>query len=179
MRLEHGITLFRHLMATGFSIAFFVLSLALGIATFSAVFEGLTGTIGLTESLLKAINMAVISLATFELGLVINQEYAGKDDKCHIATVLYRTLPRFVSIVCIALVLEGLLMVIKYSQLDMAGNLYYPVAVITSASLLLAALGLFLHLSGYPSSAPVTPSNERQATTTRNISVSNPHTAAS
>ncbi len=102
----------------------------------------------MTEAFLKSINMAIVALATFELGLVVRKEYAGRDDEGHIATVLQRTLPRFVSIVCISLVLEGLLMVIKYSQLELAGNLYYPVAVITSASLLLASLGVFLKLSG-------------------------------
>jgi len=40
-----------------------------------------------------------------------------------------------------------LLMVIKYSQLDLAGNLYYPVAIISSAALLLIVLGVFLRLS--------------------------------
>ena len=150
MRLAHGLILFRQLMAVGFTAAFFILALALGVLTFDALLKGLSGSIGLTEAFLKAINMAIVALATFELGLVVNQEYAGRDDKSHIANVLYRTLPRFVSIVCIALVLEGLLMVIKYSQLELAGNLYYPVAVITSAAMLLAALGLFLRLSGYP-----------------------------
>jgi len=53
----------------------------------------------------------------------------------------------FVGIVCIALVLEGLLMVIKYSQLELAGNLTYPVAIIASAALLLTALGLFLRFT--------------------------------
>jgi hypothetical protein len=38
-------------------------------------------------------------------------------------------------------------MVIKYSQLELAGNLYYPVAIITSTALLLASLGVFLHLT--------------------------------
>ena len=38
-------------------------------------------------------------------------------------------------------------MVIKYSQLDMAGNLYYPVAIIVSASTLLMALGVFLRMA--------------------------------
>jgi hypothetical protein len=41
-------------------------------------------------------------------------------------------------------------MVIKYSQLDMAGNLYYPVAIIISTAILLAALGLFLKLLPEP-----------------------------
>ncbi len=64
--------------------------------------------------------------------------------------VLRRTVPRFVSIVCIALVLEGLLLVIKYSQLDLAGNLYYPVAIIMAASFLLIALGIFLRFLPEP-----------------------------
>jgi hypothetical protein len=38
-------------------------------------------------------------------------------------------------------------MVIKYSQLDLAGNLYYPVAIISSTALLLSSLGIFLHLT--------------------------------
>ncbi|MEJ6077071.1 hypothetical protein MT391_00770 [Vibrio sp. 1-Bac 57] len=46
-----------------------------------------------------------------------------------------------------ALSLEGLIMVIKYSQLDLAGNLYYPVAIITSTALLLSSLALFLYLT--------------------------------
>lgn len=54
---------------------------------------------------------------------------------------------RFVSVTSIALVLEGLVMVIKYSQLDLAGNLYYPVAIILSAAGLLLAMGGFLALT--------------------------------
>lgn len=56
-------------------------------------------------------------------------------------------MPRFIGTVCVALSLEGLIMVIKYSQLDMAGNLYYPVAIISSTALLLTSLGLFLHFT--------------------------------
>ena len=38
-------------------------------------------------------------------------------------------------------------MIIKYSQLELAGNLYYPVAIIIAASLLLMSLGVFLRFS--------------------------------
>jgi hypothetical protein len=141
------VSLYRQLMAGVFSLIFFALSAVLGGITIKAMAEGAFGSMQLIEAFLKAINMAVISLATFELGLVVSKEYGGKDDDGHIAVVLRRTLPRFVSIVCIALVLEGLLMVIKYSQLDLAGNLYYPVAIITSAAFLLIGLGVFLRLS--------------------------------
>ena len=54
-----------------------------------------------------------------------------------------RGLIRFVSVVRTALVLESLIMVIKYNQKDLAGFLYYPVAIITGAALLLIALGVF------------------------------------
>jgi hypothetical protein len=141
------VSLYRQLMAVIFSSIFFVLSAVLGGITIQAMVEGAFGSMQLIEAFLKAINMAVISLATFELGLVVIKEYGGKEDDGHILVVLRRTLPRFVSIVCIALVLEGLLMVIKYSQLDLAGNLYYPVAIICSAALLLMGLGVFLRLS--------------------------------
>ena len=80
---------------------------------------------------------------------MVNKEYGETEDD-HIVTVLRRTVPRFVSIACIALVLEGLLLVIKYSQLELACNLYYPVAIIFTASLLLIALGVFLRFSNYP-----------------------------
>lgn len=162
MRIFYGLNTFRQIMAMGFSTIFFILALALAGMTAEAMLQGLLGSTGMTEAFLKSINMAIVSLATFELGLVVIKEYAGRDDEGHIATVLHRTLPRFVSIVCISLVLEGLLMVIKYSQLELAGNLYYPVAVITSASLLLASLGAFLKLSGHQHSAHQTSAHSAQ-----------------
>jgi hypothetical protein len=82
--------------------------------------------------------------------MVINQEYRIDKEEHNVITSLRRTLPRFIGTVCVALSLEGLIMVIKYSQLDMAGNLYYPVAIIISTALLLAALGVFLKLSPEP-----------------------------
>ena len=141
---------YRKGMAMGFAGIFFAMSLALGLMAIGTIFDGgKDGT--LIEAVLKAINYVVISLAIFELGIVVHREYVGeydeKQDKDHVLIVLRRTLPRFVSIVCVALVLEGLLMVIKYSQLELAGNLYYPVAIIISAAILLMALGVFLRFS--------------------------------
>ena len=141
---------FRRTMALVFCLIFFALSVALiGISAFLAV-QGFTPGRTLAEGLLKALNMAVISLATFELGLGVHKEYAYPDDGDDLLVILRRTVSRFVSIVCIALVLEGLIMVIKYSQLELAGNLPYPVAIVSSGALLLLALGGFLRLSRAP-----------------------------
>ena len=142
-----NITVFRQFMATTFSAIFFLMALILTFLAGEALFQGFIGNIGFVEAVIKSINMAIVALAIFELGLVINKEYACKESEQHIIIVLRRTVPRFVSIVCIALVLEGLLLVIKYSQLGLAGNLIYPVIIIISAAILLAALGLFMRLT--------------------------------
>ncbi|WJG11025.1 hypothetical protein [Aliiglaciecola sp. LCG003] len=137
--------------ATGFSILFMALSLslvALAVYHFNQAFfaeEFISGVI-------KAINDLFIALATFELAIGILKEYKFEDDS-NLFLSIRRTVTRFVSVVVIALVLEGLIMIIKYSQLDLAGNLYYPVAVVVSASLLLMSLAVFLHMTKHESLA--------------------------
>ncbi|TYP91243.1 hypothetical protein BCL69_101014 [Nitrosomonas communis] len=142
-----NITVFRQFMATIFSVIFFLVALILTFLTGEALYQGFVGNIGLVEAVIKSINMAIVVLAIFELGLVVNREYGCKEGEQNLIVVLRRTVPRFVSIVCIALVLEGLLLVIKYSQLGPASNLNYSAIIIISAAILLAALGIFMRLT--------------------------------
>lgn len=125
------------------SLALFLIGLA-GFQFFSGLSEGHEAV----STLIKTINTSIIALAIFELGIGIGKEY-GKhaDEEDHTYLVIRRTIARFVGTVSIALVLEGLIMIIKYSQLDLAGNLFYPVGIIISSSILLAGMGLFLHLT--------------------------------
>ena len=138
----------KYVMAKSFYYLFLLLSVSLaGLAVYEF---GLSFTAGesLANGLIKTINMAVVSLAIFELGVGIGKEYTSKnEDQGSIFSTVRRSVTRFVAAVCTALVLEGLIMVIKYSQLELAGNLSYPVAIIASASLLLLSLGGFLKLS--------------------------------
>lgn len=97
--------------------------------------------------MVKAINTLVIALAMYELGLGVGKEYASEEAGGDIFQNMRRTITRFVGTVCIALVLEALIMIIKYSQLDLAGNLYYPVAILLGCAFLLLALGGFLALT--------------------------------
>lgn len=112
--------------------------------------EGLLNKEDITQVFLTSINTGVIALAVFELAFIIDREYSGSNDANEMDAIssLRETIPRFIGTVCVALSLEGLIMVIKYSQLDLAGNLYYPVAIIISTALLLSALGLFIFLTG-------------------------------
>jgi len=142
--------LIRKVFALSFTLIFLGLAAAILISLVINVFEGITSDIDIMQIFLSSINTGVIGLAVFELALVINKEYSSnKEDEQEDDTIatLRRTMPRFIGTVCVALSLEGLIMVIKYSQLDLAGNLYYPVAVISCTALLLSALGLFLHLT--------------------------------
>lgn len=147
-------TLLRHstirtLYATTFSIAFFLLSGAIILSSIHSIITGIIGDTGLMEIILNGINSGVIALALFELAMVIHKEYGTKeeDEEDDVILSIRRTLPRFIGTVCVALSLEGLIMIIKYSQLELAGNLYYPVAIITSTALLLLALGAFIRLT--------------------------------
>ena len=134
-------------LAGAFAGLFLVFSIYMfGLATaklYTLLFQGTEPV----ETLIKAINFAVVGIAIFELAVGIHQEYVGESRQGNLFGLLRRSVARFVSVVCIALSLEGLMMAIKYSQLDLAGNLYYPVAIIVSAALLLTALGAFLRLT--------------------------------
>lgn len=142
--------LIRNVFASLFTIIFLGLAAAILISLVINISTAILSGSNIMEMFLSSINTGVIGLAVFELALVINKEYVNnkqEKDEDDAITVLRRTLPRFIGTVCVALSLEGLIMVIKYSQLDLAGNLYYPVAIIASTALLLTALGLFLHLT--------------------------------
>lgn len=137
----------KDLIAKLFTILFLGLAIAILYSLFSTVIKGIINGTDIMQIFLSSINTGIIALAVFELALVINKEYSGHETEGDAIESLRRTVPRFIGTVCVALSLEGLIMVIKYSQLELAGNLYYPVAIISCTALLLAALGLFIHLT--------------------------------
>jgi hypothetical protein len=144
-----SVTLIRKFFAKVFMLIFFGLALVIVLSLLFHIVEGILNKANITEIFLSSINTGIIALAVFELALIINKEYSEpvEDFEKDAISSLRESLPRFIRTVCIALSLEGLIMVIKYSQLDMAGNLYYPVAIIVSTAFLLSALGLFVHLT--------------------------------
>ncbi len=130
--------------------ALFFLSFALLYAS-SAIVEFIKPILSdgdLTGGLVKGLHMGVVALAVYELAQVVHQEYDKSGKPSDAVWRIRRGVTRFASIVFVALVLESLIMVIKYSQQDLAGFLYYPVAIIASASLLLMSLGVLIKLSG-------------------------------
>lgn len=139
---------YRFSIAHVFSFLFQTIAILLiGYALFQFVSEITEEGNEFISAIVKGINTLVISLAMFELGAGVNKEYCSPTNEQNLFLNIRRTITRFVGTVCIALVLEALIMVIKYSQLDLAGNLYYPVSILIGSSLLLISLGGFLWLT--------------------------------
>lgn len=138
----------KSMMAFLFSSLFLLLSLVLIMAAvyqfISTVFDESTDLISVS---IKSINILVISLAMYELGVGVGKEYIKCETGDNVFFNIRRTITRFVGTVCIAVVLEALIMIIKYSQQDMAGNLFYPVAIMVGGGVLLASLGAFLSMT--------------------------------
>ncbi|RZM85420.1 hypothetical protein C3B51_00340 [Pseudoalteromonas rubra] len=131
-----------------FALIFLLLALAIVVSLISNIYASFLAGEEVMQIFLNSINTGIIGLAVFELAIIINAEYAEvRETSSEEVSGIQRALPKFVGMVCVALSLEGLIMVIKYSQLELAGNLYYPVAIITSTAMLLAALGLFIYLT--------------------------------
>jgi hypothetical protein len=103
------------------------------------------------EGLIKGLHTGVVALAVYELAEIVHQEYDPDGHSSqNVLARIRRGVARFGAVVIVALVLESLIMVIKYSQENLAGFLYYPAAIIVSAALLLTALGLFAKLTSLP-----------------------------
>jgi len=103
------------------------------------------------EGLIKGLHTGVVALAVYELAEIVHQEYDPDGHASqNVLARIRRGVARFGAVVIVALVLESLIMVIKYSQENLAGFLYYPAAIIVAAALLLTALGVFAKLTSVP-----------------------------
>lgn len=148
---------YKTLIALLFSSIFHIISLSLIFYSVFIFVHGIwTTEHDLISLIVKSINTLIISLAMYELGVGVGKEYTADEEGENIFQNMRRTITRFVGTVSIALVLESLIMIIKYSQLELAGNLYYPVSILTSCSFLLISLGLFLRLTSSAASGSMT-----------------------
>ncbi len=136
-----------HVIVPTFTLFFLAFALLYAAAAVFEVGRAISDSGDLIEGLVKGLHMGVVALAVYELSQIIYQEYDSQDQHGDMVGRIRRGLIRFVSVACTALVLEALIMVIKYSQKDLAGFLYYPVAIVVSAAMLLIALGAFTKLT--------------------------------
>lgn len=139
---------YKYIMAMLFSVIFKLISFFLiCFAVYKLGQTLLNPEKEIIAAFIESINAFVISLAIFELGIGVGKEYSTENEKGNLYMNVRRTITRFVGTVCIALVLEALIMIIKYSQLEMAGNLFYPVGIVFGGGFLLISMGIFLKLT--------------------------------
>ncbi len=143
--LEQVVQRIRRVIVPAFTFFFLAFSFLYACGAMMEFLRPILDSGDVLEGLIKGLHMGVVALAVYELAQIVSQESIDLPE--NIVRRIRRGLIRFVSVVCTALVLESLIMVIKYSQKDLAGFLYYPVAIIIAAAVLLIALGVFTRLS--------------------------------
>lgn len=133
-----------------FALMFFALSVCFMLLALAEFAAPILESGDFMEGLVKGLHTGVVALAVYELAQIVHQEYDHEGKPQNVMARIRRGVARFGSVVIVALVLESLILVIKYSQKDLAGFLFYPAAIIVSAAVLLMALGLFARLTAVP-----------------------------
>jgi len=151
--LNRMIVLLPRIFIPVFALLFLALSVAFAVQALMDFVAPIFNGENLMDGLVKGLHTGVVALAVYELAQIVHQEYEQEGKPQNVMSRIRRGVARFGSVVIVALVLESLIMVIKYSQKDLAGYLYYPAAIICSAALLLTALGLFARLTALPARA--------------------------
>ncbi len=145
--LEQVILSIGRMLIPAFTFFFLAFTLLYSGAALVEFLRPILDTGDFQEGLVRGLHMGVVALAVYELAQIVYQEYDMLGAPESAVPRIRRGIIRFVAVVCTALVLESLIMVIKYNQKDLAGFLMYPVAVIAATALLLIALGVFTKLT--------------------------------
>jgi len=151
--LKRAIAGLSRVFVPAFSLLFSGFSVCLAFAAVAEFFQPILGDGDFLEGLIRGLHTGVVALAVYELAEIVHEEYDHEGRSQNAIARIRRGVARFGAVVIVALVLESLIMVIKYSQDKLAGFLYYPAAIITAAALLLTALGVFAKLTA-PQSYP-------------------------
>ncbi|HLT26440.1 MAG TPA: hypothetical protein VK047_07060 [Zeimonas sp.] len=95
------------------------------------------------DAILDGISVLTISLASFELGQTIYEEQVLRETHISAPTRVRRFLSRFLVVLVVALSIETLVAVFRFSRVD-PSQLPYAAAVGLTAAALLAAWGAFV-----------------------------------
>jgi hypothetical protein len=148
--LNRMITVLPRIFIPMFALMFLGLSVSFAILALFEFAMPIIQSGNFMDGMVEGLHTGVVALAVYELAQIVHQEYDHEGRPQNVMARIRRGVSRFGGVVIVALVLESLIMVIKYSQKDLAGFLYYPAAIIVSAALLLTALGLFARLTAVP-----------------------------
>jgi hypothetical protein len=136
-----------------FAISLLFIASAMGLIGFAGaqLWEGLQpgGDLGANARLLavlQSIAVLTVAVAALELGQTILEEEVQREAHMSAPTRVRRFLSRFMVVLVVALSIETLVIVFKFSQ-DAPEHLPYAASIGVVAALLLAAWGLFIWLN--------------------------------
>jgi len=148
--LERLIAVVPRILIPMFSLFFLTFALLYAGTAMVEFIRAIVGNGEVIGGIVKSLHMAVVALAVYELSQIVYRESDQSREPEDTMLRIHRGILRFASVVFVALVLEALILVIKYSHQEMAGFLYYPVAIIAGAAFLLIALGVYNKLTIMP-----------------------------
>jgi hypothetical protein len=145
--LKRAISSLSRVFVPTFALLFYSFSVCFALAAVVQFVLPIAENGDFLQGLIKGLHTGVVALAVYELAEIVYEEYDHEGRTRNALARIRRGVARFGAVVIVALVLESLIMVIKYSQENLAGFLFYPAAIIVSAALLLTALGVFAKLT--------------------------------
>lgn len=145
-RLMSGLLSAMFMVATGCLAGIAAMEFAFAVSN--------AGDRDLFEAVVRAVNLALIALAVFVLGAGLGKGFATVERDADFYALVRATITRFVSVVCIALVMESLLMVVEEHLLGSGAGVDSALVVALAAGILLACLGMFMRFTR-PESLPL------------------------
>ena len=147
MRLKLVITTFGFAQVAAavlFAAASVALTLIAARVGWDAVSAGLDKDAA--QEIIEAVGLLAAAVVALQMAQTITEEEVIRDAHVSAPTRVRRFLSRFLVVLVVALVVEGLVGTFKALHDDMA-MLVYPAALLAAVSLLVAAWGVFLHLN--------------------------------
>jgi hypothetical protein len=140
-----------------FPVAHFLVGLLFGICGIALIFfSGMQLWAGLApgdmelsarlDTVLESLAVMTVALAALELGQTIIEEEVQRDVSMSAPTRVRRFLSRFMVVLVVALAIEALVLVFRYSH-ETPENMMYAAFVALAAAALTIAWGVFVHLN--------------------------------
>ena len=117
-----------------------------GLQLWSGLAPGESGVAERLDQVLEGLALITVALAALELGQTIIEEEVQRESQMSGPTRVRRFLSRFMVVLVVALAIEALVLVFRYSH-DEPENMAYAVLVGFAAAALMIAWGVFIRLN--------------------------------
>ena len=145
--IERGFDWLSRLLFVLVALALFALAISLLIAGSWQLVQGaLGGEIGI-YNLMNGVGLLIVSLATADVAKFVVEENVVRDRELRSPAEALRSLTKFMTIIIIALSLEGVVGIFEAGREKQFHQLVYPTLVMAAAISALVALGAFQFLS--------------------------------